>query len=188
MIKNRLIELTDNDLILMLKQGDKEAFNEIYNRYENDLRDAAFRQLHSADDAKDVVQEVFISLFIRYDKLQITHSLEAYLFTAIKYKSLNHIRSNRIRKKHINRLSASSSSTETTPAKILYLKELNQQIRYIIASLPKKCRQVYLLSRKEGFTYRDIANELGISISTVEKHIIKALRIIRSRLQTYQVA
>src|SRR5699024_12064426 len=118
-----------------------------------------------------------------------TLSLEAYLYTAIKYKALNYIRSNNIRKKHINKIKASSVyPTETTPAKILYLKELNQQVRYIIASLPKKCRQVYLLSRNEGFSYRDIAKELGISVSTVEKHIIKALRIIRSGLHTYKVA
>ncbi len=186
MIKPRHIELTDNDLVFLLKQGDKVAFNIIYKRYKKDLRAAAFNRLHSADDAKDVVQEVFLNLFARCDKLQITQSLEAYLYTAIKYKSLNHIRSDHIRKKHIKRLQAPSSySTETSPSTILHLKELNQQMKYLIASLPKKCRQVYLLSRKEDCSYKDIANELSISVSTVEKHIMKALRIIRAGLYNY---
>ncbi len=174
-------QLSDMDLFNLFKHNDVRAFEVVYSRLWPELLESACRKLGSKQKAEDLVQEIFVSLYRKRTALEISVSPRAYLSKALKYRVLNEYRSETVRTNYIQSLFF-SPICKIDLAKDLEAKELYQHIELMIEELPDKCRQVYLLSRDIQMTNKEIAIELGISVSTVEKHIGKALKILRSRI------
>src|SRR5262249_2909947 len=110
----------------------------------------------------------------------------AYLSKALKYKILNEFRSDNTRNTYQRTLSANVTIVDF--AGEVEAKDLRKRVNNILESLPEKCKKVFLLSRKENCTNKDISMHLEISVSTVEKHIGKALKTLRSGLPEYALA
>lgn len=175
--------LPDEELFRLFQLGDNRAFEEIFRRYNNLLVSLAERILGSRPMAEDIVQEIFLSLCNRRGGIEIQVSLRAYLMKSMKFKILNEFRSSGVRRAYKKQVDASqqSFSVNNLPQEC-EMKELTSSIEDTIKTLPDKCRTAFLLSRSEDLSYKAISGFMGISISTVEKHISKALRLLKSNL------
>lgn len=167
----------DQELLDLLKTGDRFAFAAIYDRYCSSLFRVALNILGDGEIAKDVVQEAFIMLFEKVNERVIVN-LQAYLFQTVKYQCFMHLRSGRISEKHLHQMNlilASNAVEEEIEA-----KELQSVLDQSIATLPERCREVFYLSRVESLSNKKIAERLKISHKTVENQITKALKILHS--------
>ncbi|MEC5144297.1 RNA polymerase sigma-70 factor [Chitinophaga sp. 212800010-3] len=170
-------EWSDEELVAALKQGDRQAFEEIYNRYASRLFLSAFNILRDRDRCKDLVQEVLVQLWIRREETTIL-LLRNYLLTAVRYQVLKALRSDS------KRVIIEEGEMETLMG-VLPLKDhleesdINRLLDEGIAALPEKCRQIFVMSRKEFLSNKEIAERLGISIKTVENQMTIALHRLR---------
>ena len=140
-----------------------------------------------ADDAEDIVQQVMITIWEKRNTLQITASLKSYLFRSVHNTALNRIRQkNTVNAFAEDQLRSSETVYENTSEGIAG-KELDKQITSAIDSLPDQCRMVFKLSRFENMKYAEIASHLDISVKTVENHMGKALKLLRTQLSDYLV-
>jgi RNA polymerase sigma-70 factor (ECF subfamily) len=130
------------------------------------------------DEAKNITHEAFIGLWEKFDQLPGDTNYRGYLYTSVRNKSLNHIRDRR----KIVALEKANEEVHNDGINILETKELEREIEMAINSLPEKCRKVFELSRIEGLRYSQIADEMDISIKTVEAHMSKALSILKAPL------
>lgn len=165
-----------------MKCGNRNAFNEIYERYSLKIFMAASKRLRSRDDAKDLVQDLFFSLWMKRDSLVINTSLSAYLFTAIKYKVINHIESNIVRENFLNSLDTALIDYDNSPNEVIISKDLEEFLDLRINNLSPKVKEVFQLSRKENLSVREIAERLHLSDQTVKNQISKALKVLRVHL------
>ena len=178
---------TDEQLLERLSKGDRNAFTQLYNRYWDKLFAVAMHRLNDQEEAEEVVQEVFLSLWQRRLTLKLTHTLRTYLSVAVKYRVINHL-DRHYRKKHcMDQLAIGAVTSEESTSCWLTEKELRQQLEKGIRQLPEKCRIVFLMSREENKTYSQIASELDISEKTVEAHMTKALSTLRRTLKLSSV-
>jgi len=171
----------DNDLFLLVKESDEKAFEELYRRHWPTLFNIACKRLNSREKAEDIVQNVFIDLYRRRTTIEFTISLRAYLLQALKFKVINEYRSASNRNKYQQSLFF-GESCKIDFANPLEAKDLEMKINMILDRLPEKCRTVFLLSRRENLSYKDISAGLSITVSTVEKHISKALKTLRCQI------
>ena len=180
------VQYSDEELLTLTKKGNASAFDEIYRRYRNILIVQACNNLPSKSKymAEDIVQDIFISLYQKRALLKITVSLHGYLVQAIKYKIANEIRSSIVCSKYQNFLFFNDYD-ENDFSNRLETNELKYSIDSALKRLPPKCKEVFRLSRDEDQSYMDISSSLKISVSTVEKHIVKALKILRNSLNDY---
>ena len=173
---------SEEELLKLAKQkNDQKAFDEIYCRCKPALVDNAFKKLQSRENAEDLVQDIFLSLYTKKEVPEFTVSLKAYLHTALKYKVQNEIRNKMVRERH-KRVIFLNSECKNDFASNLEFQECKKRIDSTMALLPHKCRQVFTMSREYDYSYKDISGNLGISVSTVEKHISKALRLLRTNV------
>lgn len=175
----------DTELLALIRIADRSAFEELYNRYWDVLLDTAYRRLGYIELAEEIVQDIFVSLFVRRAHIEIKSSLEGYLKNALKYKIFDVFRSMDVHSKYVNAVLRQEAPCYLTPENDLEAKELSQKIEAVTCKLPEKCREVFLLSRIENMSNKSIAEKLGISISTVEKHIGKAMTIMRRDFSNY---
>jgi len=171
--------LTDSQLINLLKSDNEPAFTEIYNRYWSSLFDTAYSILQDDDSAKDIVQNVFISLWQRREVSNI-QSLKPYLQQAARFLVLKAIRNNQTDSRFYDRVKEITS--EILNDDPLIFKEQQILIQSLLNSLPENCRETFRLSREEGYTYKQIASHLNISEKAVEKRMSKSLKHMRGGL------
>ena len=160
---------------------DNHAFEELFKEYFASLMAFSRRILGDEDDAREVVHQVFISLWEKRAELDLSTSLKSYLFTSVNNRSLNVIRD---RKKFSLEEVPERAGEWDVSAQIESL-ELEEKIRSVIDSLPEKCREIFELNRFEGLKYAEIAMRLDISVKTVENQMSKALKILREQVTKY---
>ena len=177
---NNYIKYSDPELISLWKNGEEIAFECLYRRYVLYLTNIAIKKTSSIDIAKDCVQEVFLSIYHRKNELQTTISLKAYLYKALQHKIYNHYQKLLARTKHEQAATLNLSIVGNYLNDELDSKDLEKVIQEVISIMPPQCRRVFLLSREENLSYKDIAKQLNISINTVDQHIRKALRILKN--------
>jgi len=174
---------TDDVLLSRMREDDSEAFTLIYRRYWEDLFVTAAKVLRGKEEASDVLQDVFLSLWNRRKEITIEGSLAAYLQTSVRYKAIHYIEKNITRRDYLALLTDVAVNTLPASAEIqLQLKEVQQIIHAAVATMPERMREVYQLSRHEHLTHKEIAERLGISTETVKKHIQHALQLIKTAL------
>lgn len=166
-----------------MAEGDTDAFATIYDHYWESLFLTAVKTLRSKEDAADVVQDVFLSLWNRRGEIAIEGSPGAYLQTSVRYKAIHYIEKNITRRDYLAMLTETAVTNLEASAEIkLQLKQVQEAIHAVIEQMPPKMKQVYQLSRQENLTHKEIAARLGISDETVKKHIQHALQLIKSTI------
>jgi RNA polymerase sigma-70 factor (family 1) len=180
-------ELTDEDLLDLLKQGAERAFDCLYMRYRSKLISEAYQRIQSRDVAEELVQEVFADLWHKRTSLVITRTFEAYLFTAVKYEVLDHIRSLKVKHSYLEQLARFDDRITDMTREQLDAEELDYHLNKSINALPDKCREVFKLSRFENYTIQEIADKLNISPDTAKYHISHALKELRVSLKDLYV-
>ena len=165
-----------------IRQGDEKAFELLYNNTVLPLTNQAYNILKDRELVKDILQDVFVSLYTRRNELPTDLNIVGYLTNAVKYKVSTHLRDQLSRDTHHVAILQSEQQAELTPAFPYEQRELKNRIRESIDTLPEKCRQAFMLNHYGSMSYKDIAQEMGISVKTVEKHIGKALSVLRKEL------
>jgi len=143
----------------------------------------ATKFIHDFEASKDIVHEVFVSFWQKFDSLPSDSQYKSYLYTAVRNKSFNYLRD---AKKHLNIVDVEEVKAPDTEQS-MEVKELAVEIDFALTLLPEKCREVFELSRFENMKYAQIATHLNISIKTVEGQMSKALRILREHLKEFMV-
>jgi RNA polymerase sigma-70 factor (family 1) len=171
-------------LLTELAAGNELAFTQVYKRYWQRLYVVAYRRLGSRAPAEDVVHEVFASLWKNRENAGI-RSLYAYLSAATRYAIFNELAKY---EKHITAPQARNRKTDALRAEALHdqvidYRFLQQMIEHEINQLPGKCRLVFRYSRQEGLSNKEIAHQMAISEKAVEKHITKAINLLRLQLR-----
>ena len=174
---------TDFDLLRLFKLGDQKAYEEIYRRYWSLMYIACCKILKDEDEAKDIVQEVFISLLNHGSRLQIRNSLSVYLYSSVRYKVLDRIKHNQVKDNYLVSLFDYSEAADTKTDRKLLEKEFLTEMEKAINLLPEKMRIVFTMSRNQHLSHKEIANMLEISDATVKKQINNALKILKIRLE-----
>lgn len=173
---------TDTELLALIKEGDRSAFNEIYERYWIKLYKKAFDRIKSSDEAEDMIQDLFIDLWMKRETLTINVSLSAYLFTAIKYKVINYIEANIVRHNYLKLLNKAEIDYDDATNQSLICIDMEGWMNSEIQKLPPKVKRVFELSRQENLTIKEIAKKLEVSDQTVKNQIGKALKTLKLHL------
>lgn len=176
-------ELSDNELLALLHKESELAFSEIYNRYWEKMYSYSIRLTKSDEESADIVQEIFISLWNRKTDLTVRGSLASYLIKSARNLSLRYIERNIHLTDFSEKLTEIIADTSQNIEESISVKELERQIELGIEKLPKKMKEVYILSRNEQLSYREISLKLNISEETVKKQIHNSLKIISSALR-----
>ncbi|PRD48079.1 hypothetical protein C5745_06070 [Sphingobacterium haloxyli] len=165
------------------KSGADKTLHKLFDRYWKPLFQFSFNILRDDDDAKDVVQEVFISLWDRKLDLAVHSSIESYLFTSVRYKSLTKL-SQRLSSSERNLpLENYVEQTFSDALDPLLMKELQQEIDLQINKLPDRMQEVIRLKTKECLSIQEIAEKLNISEDTVKNHLATARKRLRVQLR-----
>jgi RNA polymerase sigma-70 factor (family 1) len=179
------IGTSDHELGLLFKNGDHHAFTEIYTRYSGILLLHAFQRLQDDEEAKDVVHEVFFTLWSKRDELKIGTNLKGYLYVAIQNKVIDKVAHKKIKTAYANSLQEYLDKGDWITDKSIRERELSRLIDQEIASLPNKMRQVFEFSRNNSYSHREISDILNISEETVKKQVYNALKILKIRLASF---
>lgn len=174
-------------LLYQLKIGDKNAINQLYARYSERLYRFAIGYLKSEAETLDVVQEVFIRLWDKRATIKAETNIESYLFTIAKNTIISTFRKKASEKEYLEYLKVKVVKNSSDTSEQVDYNFLSEQVQELIAQLPKQRQRIYILSKEKGFTNRAIADELKISIKTVEDHITKARRFLKENLKEYGI-
>lgn len=186
--------MTDNDNYLFekLKKGDEAAFKVIYNKYVPRLFYFVHEYISQDDIVENIVQDTLMTLWDKKETLADNTNFAAYLFTVAKNNCLYKLRDLKYRKKlydstdiGILELNANVDALVSLDTSSFTFKEIEQIIKNTLEQLPPQCRVVFQLSRFEDKKYKEIAEELNISVKAVEGHISKALKVFRINLKNY---
>lgn len=173
---------SDSELSYLLTQDDEHAFTEIYHRFYGLLFIHASKRLNNDEEAKDAVQQLFESLWLKRAQVKPDGNLSAYLYTAIRHRILDIFSHQEVENKYVDSLqSFIDQDHELTDYKIRE-KQMKELIEKEINSLPPKMREIFLLSRMQNKSHKEIAEELDISELTVKTQVKRALKILRSKL------
>lgn len=183
----RLDTCSDALLVTLWLEGNNLAFDTLYIRYVTQLVDFASGKVGNRDLAKEFVQDVFFDVFKRQSNLNVEKSIKSYLYEALRHRVYNYYREVLVRKKHEAGIIGLWPSVHNETEKQLAYQELSQLVNASVQELPEKCRAVYVLSREENLSHKEIAGRLNISVNTVEQHMRKALQRLRYSLQHYLV-
>ena len=175
--------LSDEELLALLKIGHEGAFDFLYFRYRNKLFNIAYNRLKSKEVCEELVQDLFADLWQKRLEVQIRSNLSSYLCTSVKYAVIDHIRSQKNKERYISEILMASESALPSPEERFTNEELNYHLNKSIQALPEKCREVFVLSRFENNSVREIAEKLNISPDTAKYHISTALKKLRVNLK-----
>ncbi len=171
----------DEELTVLLKEGDRLAFTEIYNRYWAEMYYHTFRMLKDEDSSKDVVQDIFSTLWLKSSSLNPNIKLSGHLYISARHKVLNLIAQDKVRNDYLSAV-AQFVTDATYDASLFDEKQMLEIVETEIRNLPPKMREVFELSRKDNLSHKEIAVRLSISDQTVKKQVHNALKILKSKL------
>jgi RNA polymerase sigma-70 factor (family 1) len=173
---------TDDELMALLSKGDAVAYENIYQRYWSILYRHARKMLQNEEEARDVVQDVFVMLWSKQGELNLNASLSAYLYAAVRNKILNLFKRSKVEDNHLDSLKVFISNGENITDYLVRERNLSAIIEQEIAALPQRMRQVFELKRKNNLSYKEISEEMNISDLTVKTQMNKAMKVLRLRL------
>jgi RNA polymerase sigma-70 factor (ECF subfamily) len=180
---NQTLPYNDKELILRLQQGSEAAFSELYEQYAPLLIKFAASRLSSLEEARDIIHDLFVHFWQEREHIQVNISLRAFLFAAVRYRIIDHIRRNSNHKKYADQV-ATLPAMELTTEEELYAKELQEKLHGAISQLSPRLQEIFRLSRFSHLTIAEIAQQLQLSEQTVKNQLTTALSQLRSKLST----
>ena len=178
----RYFFIEEKELLLLLKQGDEAAFEKIYKLYSARLFDNIYKMVKSESTAQEILQEVFIKVWNNRIGIDPERSFRSYLFRIAENKVYDFFRNASRGKKMQSRIFVIAAEHYDHIEELLLRKENNAVLHRAIDSLSSKRQHVFRLCKLEGKSYAEVSRELGISVSTVSDHIVKAIKTIRKYL------
>jgi len=182
-------EITNEELFIVKKmiEGDIDSFKYFFDRYYSDLCNFVHIYLHDQVLAEEIVQDIFVFFWENREKLKINTSVKAFLFSASKFKSLNLLRDTKTKRRIVENI-GKTEPFYTTEQDSSYIDadEFKKILDLAIDQLAPKCREIFLLSKRNDLTNNEIAAQLGISVKTVENQMTIALKKLREHLLPFR--
>lgn len=175
----------DAETLVALRRGDERAFERLFRTHYAPLCGYAHTFLKDDADGEEVVQTVFLTLWEKRETLDIAVSLKAYLYRAVHNHCLNRLKHLRVRDEHAGYVLATAETGFDSATAQLIGGELEARVEAAIAQLPAQCQLIFRMSRFEELRYQEIADQLNLSVKTVENQIGKALKLLRAELAEY---
>jgi RNA polymerase sigma-70 factor (family 1) len=182
-----LSKLHDNELATLLKEGNHSAYTELYNRYFRLLFVHAYKRLKDQEQAKDIVQEFFVSLWDKRDAIVLRSSLEGYFFTAINNRIVDHFLHLEVQGKYVASFAGFLSTEQVKTDYLVREKQLAELIDKEIDQLPPKMREIFQLSRKHNLSHKEISERLSISEKTVDRQVSNALFRLKAKFGVFAI-
>jgi RNA polymerase sigma-70 factor, ECF subfamily len=180
------LELSDQLVIQQIRTGDEPAFDALFTAWHGKLQAYAFSVLQNEAQAEEVVQTVFCRIWEKRQQWQVHTSMKAYLYGSVYHQCMDGLRRTKQVKKYQRHVLQTTIEEQTPPASgKAELKELEAKLQYALSQLPDQCRAIFQLSRFGGLKYREIAEQLGLSVKTVEAQVSKALKHLRDQLTDF---
>jgi RNA polymerase sigma-70 factor (family 1) len=173
----------DSKYIQQLIAGNESAFKMVYDLYSENVYRLAFRFLKDKEQSEEIVQETFINLWLSRDKLDMNGNLWLYLFVIAKRLSLNALRQICKSTELSEALLINVLQIQNTTEEDVVVRDLGRYVDTLIDKLPKQQRIVFKLSRIDGLSYKEIAQQQNISPNTVKNHMVEALKTLRAHLK-----
>lgn len=162
-----------------LRKGDACGFEKIYQHYWSKLFSIAYNYTRSRETSQEIIQEVFVSLWLKRSTLPMPLELTSYLYQAVRHKIYDHFDKKEVRERYAIRLALTEPVTANTTEQEIAYNELHALLDQQIETLPETTRRIFILSRLQGFTIPEIASQLQMPVKTVEYHLTKALKLLR---------
>lgn len=181
--------MADSDLIYdsELVQGNELAFEKIFKIYYKPLCHYAYSFLNDGAEAEEVVQNTFVKIWERRTTIQVQTSVKAYLYSMVRNSCLNVIKHEKVKQEYAQDHQYVSEKARLVVEEKMISNDLESKIYEAMRALPEQCRLVFQLSRFEELKYQEIADQLEISVKTVENQMGKALKTMRVHLKEYLV-
>lgn len=176
------MEFADEILIAGIKRNDYACYNQLFIRYYSRLCAFVFKLTQNYSASEDVVQELFIRIWIQRGKIEINENISGYLYSASKNAALNYLRAEKSRQKSIQNMPVQEwQSDEDLIEQIEFSAALNK----CIGQLPERSRDVFMKSRFDGLKQQEISDQLGISVKTIKNQIWKSLQFLKACLELH---
>lgn len=173
----------ENELLTLQKTDETKFIEVLFKKYYSSLCRTVNRIVNDTDAAEDLVQDVFMKIWNNRQTLQINISLKSYLYRSAINSALNYLEKN---KKQVNFEGTTFSEPSINDTEDqLHLEEVQQRVNEATEALPPACKTIFILSRHENMSYKEIAEALQISPKTVENQMGKALKHFREYLSVY---
>jgi RNA polymerase sigma-70 factor (ECF subfamily) len=177
------LERSDLLVIEQIRTGDETAFDALFTDWYGKLQAYAFSVLQNEAQAEEAVQTVFCRIWEKRRQWQVHTSMKAYLYGSVYHQCMDGLRRVKQVRKYQRHVLQGSTEGQAAPASgKAELKELEARLQYALSQLPDLCRAIFQLSRFGGLKYREIAEQLDISVKTVEAQVSKALKHLRDQL------
>ncbi|MBD3630304.1 RNA polymerase sigma-70 factor [Cyclobacterium sp.] len=170
----------ESEIVLLVRQGDQSAFEELYQRYVDKMLGFADAFMGNPDEAEEVVQIIFVNVWEKRQQLDPAKSIAAYLFKSVKNQILNRLRSI---KRHcdLSEIPAESQMDQQDTLQRICFQESKLQAMNRIGEMPEVQQRVFMLSRVEGMSNKEIANKLKLSVRTIEHHLYLGKKFFNSK-------
>lgn len=179
------MELQQQQQFDTLKAADLTAFEMLFRTFYQPLCNYAYTFTQDRDEAEEVVQSTFLSIWEKYKTLEIHTAMKPYLYAMVRNSCLNIIKHEKIKQQHVQTEMVMGERSIESVTNTVLATELDDRIQKAMEKLPEQCRIIFKLSRFEELKYAEIAEHLGLSIKTVENQMGKALKIMREQLKDY---
>lgn len=177
--------LSDVELVDLLKSGNQLAYTEIFERYTRVLLRHAFRLLSDHEEAHDVVQDVFLQLWQKREELSFKTSLSAYLYASVRNRIFNLLSHQKVILRYAESISSFMVEGYNIIEDQIREKELALIIEKEVDALPPKMREVFLLNKKDELNYREISERLNITSETAKQQVYKAMKILKLKIDSF---
>jgi RNA polymerase sigma-70 factor (ECF subfamily) len=172
-------------LVDPISKGDQKAFTALYDLFYPSLAQHILQKLDNETVMQDILHDLFLSIWKNREKLQEIDSLPGYLYSSCRYLVLAHIRRSTLVQYSDNVYNLDFQITNESLEDRLYYRYLIDIVNAEIEKLPTKCKHIFKLSREQHLSNKEIADRLGLSESTVENHINRAIKQLRGVIQHY---
>jgi RNA polymerase sigma factor (sigma-70 family) len=184
MSKEMLTGPAEQHLVRLINTGDSAVFSQLYQQYWSSLLDFAENYIPDSDTCKEIVQQLFITLYVKGSHLNIHASLRSYLYSSLRNKIFNHLRNRSTYIRHIRGASRANAPEcgDNQVEEFIDVRELKTKINSCLERMPVKCREVYVLHKQQQYTLKRTSEILQRPVDTVEKQLRRAIHLLRDYL------
>lgn len=179
---------TDRDYIIYLKQDDYHAFDELFSRYSENVFAFVFSISKDSFVAEEVTQTVFVKIWEKRMQIDEHFSFKSFLFRITYNETISYLRKEKAEKRRIELFTSSKSFSSNETEYLVEFQSQESFAREIIEGFPERRKQVFKLSREQGLTNKEIADQMQISVKTVENQMNSALKTLKERLGSQELA
>ncbi|MEW6193851.1 MAG: RNA polymerase sigma-70 factor [Bacteroidota bacterium] len=177
-----LKNISDNELIHRIAEGDKRSLDLLFKRYYPRLCFFSLQFVKNKNLAEEVVSDIFLNIWLKRGRLKINISVKAYLYTAVRNQSLNYLKKKDLNYEDLEVVDKESVIASLSPDHFLIYDELKEEIENMIKNLPERRQLIFRMNRIDGLSYKEIAEILSISVNTVQNQMVEAVKFMTKQL------